>query len=158
MTKAVQDRMVEVARIRDAFQAAVYSSPDLEAAMRLATPGCTLTNIPAGTGASGDDLRRYLAEDVTPHLPADLAFRRLSRTFDRWRVAQEDMVAFTHDRELPWLLPGVAATHRPVEVLAISIVTVERSLVASHRTLWDQTALLAQLGLELTGGRAAGNG
>jgi carboxymethylenebutenolidase len=145
VTKAVQDRMVEVARIRDAFQAALYSSPDLEGAMARVTPGCTLVNIPAGTGASGDGLREYLAADVLPHLPADLSFRRLSRTFDRWRVAQEDMVSFTHDRELPWLLPGVAPTHRPVEVLAISIVTVERNLIASHRTLWDQTSLLAQL-------------
>ncbi|MBV9795556.1 MAG: hypothetical protein JO016_16635 [Actinobacteria bacterium] len=148
MTKAVQDRMVEVARIRDAFQAALFSRPDLDAALACVTPGCTLANIPAGTGATGDGLRRYLAGDLLPHLPAGLSFRRLSRTFDRWRVAQEDMVSFTHDRELPWLLPGVAATHRPAEVLAISIVTVERSLIASHRTLWDQTALLAQLGLD----------
>jgi hypothetical protein len=32
-------------------------------------------------------------------------------------------------------------------VLAISVVTIERSLIASHRTLWDQSALLTQLGL-----------
>ncbi len=85
---------------------------------------------------------------MLPHLPADLRFRRLSSTGDRWRVAQEDLVSFTHDRELPWLLPGVPATHRRVEnVLAISVVAIERSLIASHRTLWDQTALLTQLGL-----------
>lgn len=147
MTKAVQDLMVEVARIRDAFQAAIYSAPSLDAALALTTPGCTLTNIPSGTGAAGEGLRRYLAEDVLPHLPADLTFRRISRTGDRWRVAQEDMVSFTHDRELPWLLPGVAATDRRVEVLAVSVVTIERSRIAAHRTLWDQLSLLAQLGL-----------
>jgi carboxymethylenebutenolidase len=147
MTKAVQDLMVEVARIRDAFQAALYSSPDLEAALALTTPGCALANIPSGTGATGEGLRRYLAADVLPHLPADLTFRRVSRTVDRWRVAQEDLVSFTHDRELPWLLPGVAATDRQAEILAVSVVTIERSRVASHRTLWDQTSLLAQLGL-----------
>ena len=103
MTKAVQDLMVEVARIRDAFHAAIYSSPDLEAAMALTTTGCTLTNIPSGTGGTGEGLRRYLAEDVLPHLPADLTFHRISRTGDRWRVAQEDIVSFTHDLELPWL-------------------------------------------------------
>jgi carboxymethylenebutenolidase len=147
MTKAVQDLMVEVARIRDAFHAAIYSRPDLDAALALTTTGCTLTNMPAGTGGTGDGLRRYLAEDVLPHLPTDLSWRRVSRTVDRWRVAQEDMVGFTHDRELPWLLPGVAPTGRQVEVLAISVVTIERSRLASHRTLWDQTVLLAQLGL-----------
>jgi carboxymethylenebutenolidase len=60
-------------------------------------------------------------------------------------VAQEDIVSFTHDLELPWLLPGIAPTHRRAEVLAMSVVTVQRSLITSHRTLWDQTALLAQL-------------
>jgi carboxymethylenebutenolidase len=148
MTKAVQDLMVEVARIRDAFQAAVFAEADLDAAMALTTSGCTLINIPAGRGATGAGLQRYLAEEVLPHRPGDLSFRRISRTGDRWRVAQEDLVSFTHDRELPWLLPGVPATHRRVEdVLAISVVTVERSLIASHRTLWDQAALLTQLGL-----------
>jgi carboxymethylenebutenolidase len=147
VTKAVQDLMVEVARIRDAFHAAIYARPDLEAAMALTTTGCTLANLPSGTGGTGDGLRRYLAEDVLPHLPAGLSFRRVSRTGDRWRVAQEDMVGFIHDRELPWLLPGVAPTGRGVEVLAILVVTIERARIASHRTLWDQTTLLAQLGL-----------
>ncbi len=146
MTKAVQDLMVEVARIRDAFHAAIYSGPDLEAAMALTTAGCTLANLPAGTGGTGDGLRHYLADDVLPHLPTDLSFRRVSRTVDRWRVAQEDMVGFTHDRELPWLLPGLAPTGRQVEVLAISVVTIQRAQIASHRTLWDQATLLAQLG------------
>lgn len=156
MTKAVQDLMIEVARVRDAFQAAVYSGPSLEAAMALTTTSCTLMNIPSGSGATGGGLRRYLAEDVLPHLPTDLTFRRISRTSDRWRVAQEDMVGFTHDRELPWLLPGVVPTGRHVEVLAVSVVTVERSRIASHRTLWDQTALLAQLGLDSTPPLSAG--
>ena len=154
MTKAVQDRMVEVARIRDAFHAAVYSAPDLGAALQLAATGCTVVNVPSGSGAAGQDLRRYLAEDVLPHLPADLTFRRISRTSDRWRVAQEDMVSFTHDVELPWLLPGEAPTHLRAEVLAVSVVTIERSLVASYRTLWDETTLRAQLGLD-RGVRAA---
>ena len=62
------------------------------------------------------------------------------------RAAQA--VGFTHDRELPGLLPGVAPTRRRAEITAISVVTVQRSLVASCRTLWDQTALLAQLQID----------
>ena len=148
MTKGVQDRMVEVARVRDSFYSAIYTTARLDAAVALTATDCVLVNLPSGSGASGrDGLRRYLADDVLPHLPADLAFRRMTTTGDRWRVAQEDMVSFTHDLELPWLLPGVAPTCRRAEILAISVVTVERSLITSHRTLWDQTALLTQLGL-----------
>jgi carboxymethylenebutenolidase len=50
-------------------------------------------------------------------------------------VAQEDIAGFTHDRELPWLLPGIDPTGRRAEILAISVTTVRRSLVAHHRTL-----------------------
>lgn len=143
MTKGVQDRMVEVERIRDAFQAAVFVARDVDAAVALAGDGISLVNQPTGSGATGaDELRGYLGELV---LPADLAFRRISRTGDRWRVAQEDLVSFTHDRELPWLLPGLPATGRRAEVLAISVVTINRSVVDKHRTLWDLTTLLAQL-------------
>src|ERR1700760_3010471 len=70
MTKAVQDRMVEVARIRDSFHAALYSAPDLGAALKLAATGCAVVNVPSGSGAAGQDLRRYLAEGVLPYLPA----------------------------------------------------------------------------------------
>ena len=138
--------MVAVERTRDAFVAAVRGG-DLERAMALVTDDVALTTLPVGSGARGaDELRRHLADDVLPHRPADLATRRVSRTGDRWRVVDEELVAFTHDRELPWLLPGVAPTGRYVEVLAISVVTVRKLRVAEHRTLWDHHGLLAQLG------------
>ncbi|WP_433787506.1 ester cyclase [Actinomycetospora sp. CA-101289] len=145
MTKGVQDLMVAVERTRDQFVAAVRGG-DLERAMELVTDDVALATLPAGTGARGaGELRRHLADDVLPHHPADLATRRVSRTGDRWRVVDEELVSFTHDRELPWLLPGVAATGRYVEVLAISVVTVRKLRVAEHRTLWDHHGLLAQL-------------
>jgi carboxymethylenebutenolidase len=79
----------------------------------------------------------------------------VSKTVDQRRLAEESMVTFTHDRELPWLLPGVAPTGRQVEVLAISVVSVRHrsragrttTLIAGHRTLWDQVGLLNQLRL-----------
>jgi hypothetical protein len=42
----------------------------------------------------------------------------ISRTVDRFRPVDEAMVSFTHDRELPWLLPGTGPTHRQAEVRA----------------------------------------
>jgi carboxymethylenebutenolidase len=147
MTKGVQDLMFAVARRRDAFHSAIFLDADLDAALALAAPDITVETIPPGRAATGiDAVRSYLTDEVLPNLPADLAFRQVSRTGDRWRVAQEDIATFTHDRELPWLLPGVAATGRRAEVLVVSVVGVERSAVTSYRTLWDHAALLTQLG------------
>lgn len=159
MTIGVQQLMLAVERIRDSFHAAVYSAGDLDAALETVADGCVLVNLPAGTGADGsDDVRAFLAEDLLPHLPADLAFERISRTGNRWRVAEEATVTFTHDRELPWLLPGAAPTHRRASVLAISVVSIRHSRINSHRTLWDHSGLLSQLQLDasdLTRGRPA---
>lgn len=150
MTIGVQQLMKEVERARDAFDAAVLGTGDLEAALAAAAPDCALVHLPMGTGAVGvEELRRFLAEDLLPHLPADLHVARTSRTVDRWRVADEGTVSFTHDRELPWLLPEVAPTHRPVQVLTMSVVAVHQGRVTSHRTLWDLAGLVGQLRLEL---------
>lgn len=147
VTKAVQDLMVAVERTRDAFAAAVREG-DLDAALAVVADDVVLATTPAGTDVRGvEALRRHLAQDVLPHRPADLATRRVSRTGDRFRVVDEEVVAFTHDRELPWLLPGVAPTGRRVEVLAVTVVAVRRQRITEHRTLWDHHGLLAQLGL-----------
>jgi hypothetical protein len=75
MTKGVQDRMVEVARVRDSF----YPTSLPDAAVALTAADCVLVNLPSGSGATGRDaLRRYLADDVLPHLrpAADLSRTR----------------------------------------------------------------------------------
>lgn len=151
---------VELGELATAFREAVYGAGDVQRALDLVTEDVELANLPAGTGATGvDDLRTHLLRDVRGRVPADLVFRRLSRTVDQRGVAEESTVAFTHDRPLPWLLPGVAPTGRRVEVLAVSLVSVRlrsslgrtTGLIARHRTLWDHTGLVAQLGLDPAG-------
>lgn len=157
MTVAMQQLILAMRDVADAFDEAVYSTGDVEAAMALFADDATLESLPLSTDArSGDALRRHLTEDVLPHRPADLTLRRVSRTADIHRLADERVFAFTHDRELPWLLPGAAPTHRRAEVRAISLVgfrhrtrgAVTASLITSHRTLWDHSTLLAQLRLD----------
>jgi carboxymethylenebutenolidase len=148
VTKAVQDLMVEVERIRDAFVGAVLRS-DPDTALALLRPEATLEIAPTGTGAAGvDEVRRFLAEQVAPGLPADLTVRRRSRTGDRFQVVDEATVSFTHDREMAWLLPGVAPTGRSAEVDVVTVVGVRRSLIARCRTVWDLLGLADQLGLD----------
>ncbi len=152
----IQQLMWRIERVRDEFHGAVWTTGDLDAALAATADDCTLVHLPARTGAAADRLRGFLAEDVIPHRPADLTFRRVSRTVDQRRVVDETCVGFTHDRELPWLLPGVAPTCRRAEVLAISVVTFAHhthlgtvaSRIVAHRTLWDHCGLLAQLDLD----------
>jgi carboxymethylenebutenolidase len=153
VTMEIQHLVWKLEGLAAGFREALFGAGDVDAALGYLTDDCALTNVPVGSGGTGTaELRRYL-EEVAAHRPAELAFRRVSKTADQRRLAEETMVAFTHDRELPWLLPGVAPTGRRVEVLAMSVVSARHrsragrttTLIAEHRTLWDQVGLLTQL-------------
>lgn len=155
VTMEIQQLMWRLEELGDAFRVAVYEKGDVDAALALLTEDCTLTHLPTAAGGTGhDEIRRHL-DEVVACLPADLAFRRVTRTSDQRRVVEESVMAFVHDRPLPWLLPGVEPTGRRAEVLAMSVVSVQHrsrlgrttSLIRSHRTLWDHTSLLTRLGV-----------
>jgi carboxymethylenebutenolidase len=155
VTPAIQVLIRQNEQLCDRFSHDVLVAHDVDAALAATAEQTSLVNLPMRTGAGNRaDLRRYLAEDLIPHLPADLSRHRVSRTADRFRVVDELVVGFTHDRELPWLLPGAAPTHRAVEVLAITVSVIRQGRIAARRTLWDQTGLLTRLGLPLDAVRA----
>lgn len=138
--------MREIEQAWDGFCRNIYECGDVDAAMAAAGSSVSLVNIPVGTGgADRDAVRDYLAHSLVPHLPEGLTRTRVSRTVDRFRLVEETRVAFTHDRELPWLLPGLAPTRRRAEVLAITIALFRQGKLASARTLWDHMGLLEQL-------------
>ncbi|GAA1836129.1 hypothetical protein GCM10009836_13180 [Pseudonocardia ailaonensis] len=103
--------------------------------------------------AGDEGIRRFLAEDVLPHLPSNLEFTRVSTISDQRRVAHEMKVRFTHDRELPWLLPGVGPTGRDVETDAVSVASyrhtsrlgVVTSQIRAYRITWDRLDVLEQV-------------
>lgn len=134
-------------RVWDAHRAAVDGG-DLQGAMIGVDATASLVNLPVRTGARDrDELHRYLQRDLLPHRPADLARRRISRTVDRFRLVEQEVLTFTHDVELPWLLPGAAPSHRCAEVVAVTIATFRQGRIGAQRTHWDHAGLLAQLGL-----------
>jgi carboxymethylenebutenolidase len=154
MTTAIAQFMRELEGAWEEHRAAL-ARRDLAAALATMTAEPSVTHIPALTGASGRaEVEDFYAGQFLPHRPADLAPRRISRTVDRWRLVEETMVSFTHDRELPWLLPGVGPTFRRAEVLAIAVVGFQRTKIQSVRVLWDYATLLAQLTITVPGASA----
>jgi carboxymethylenebutenolidase len=151
MTTQIAQFMVRLEGVWDAHLRAALVDHDLDGALADMAAEPTVTHLPAMTGAAGRDaLRRFYAEDVFGHVPADLELRRISRTVDRFQLVDETIVSFTHDRELPWLLPGVAPTGGHAEVLTVAIVSFRRGQISAQRILWDMATLSAQLGLAAT--------
>ncbi len=164
MTMEIQQLMRKIEGIRDAFHTAVFTDRDLEAACEHVGDECVVETVSGVIGARGDDVRRFLAEDVIAHLPSGLEFTRVSATSDQRRVAHEVTARFTHDRELPWLLPGVEATGRVVETGAVTVASfrhasrfgVVNSRILTYRITWDRLDVMAQLGLLDRAAAAAG--
>ncbi|WP_181780876.1 nuclear transport factor 2 family protein [Pseudonocardia pini] len=146
MTPAIQVLIREVERAWDTFWAAVYTDRDVGAAVALLDPAASFVDVPAMTGGNDrDQVAAHLAEVVVPSVPADLARERVSRTVDTRRLVDELRWTFTHDRELPWLLPGTPPSGRSVRVLAVSVVAVRNGRITSVRTLWDVDRLRHQV-------------
>jgi carboxymethylenebutenolidase len=156
MTMEIQQLMWKIEAIRDAVHTAVFADRDVDAALAALDEHCVFQTVAGSVGASGaEEIRRFLTEDVIPHVPGDLEFRRVSRTSDQRRVAHELIVSFTHDRELPWLLPGVRPTGRTVEVGAVSVGSFKHtsrlghvtSRLTAYRITWDRLDLMSRLGV-----------
>ena len=56
-------------------------------------------------------------------------------------------ITFTHDTEIPWILPGVAPTGRRVVVPIVTVIRMRQGLVDSEHIYWDQASVLTQVGL-----------
>jgi carboxymethylenebutenolidase len=57
------------------------------------------------------------------------------------------LFCFTHDREIDWMLPGVAPTGKYVEVPLVAIVCFRGNKIYHEHIYWDQASVLAQIGL-----------
>jgi carboxymethylenebutenolidase len=146
VTPSIAQFMRDLAQTWEEHQKALIRRRDLQAALAQLAAEPVITHIPAMTGATGRAaVERFYADQVLPHLPADLTLSTISRTVDRWRLVDETTVSFTHDRELPWLLPGVKPTFRRAQVLAIAVIGFDRTRIRSQRVLWDHATLLGQL-------------
>jgi carboxymethylenebutenolidase len=148
VTTAIAQFMRELERVWDEHREASVVRRDLAGTLTHLAAEPSVRHLPAGTGATGRPaLERFYAEEFFPCVPGDLAITRTSRTVDRFHLVDETTVSFTHDQELPWLLPGVEPTHRRAEVQAIAIVGFERGRIRSQRIHWDHATLAAQLGI-----------
>ncbi|GAA4549007.1 nuclear transport factor 2 family protein [Pseudonocardia xishanensis] len=133
----------EVERTWDTFWQAVWVDRDVAAATALLADDAVLVHVPSMAGGNDRaEIETHLAELA---VPADVARERVSRTVDTRRLVDELRWTFTHDRELPWLLPGIAPTGLPVRVLAVSVVAVRQARIVSVRTLWDVDRLRGQV-------------
>jgi carboxymethylenebutenolidase len=109
-------------------------------------------HLPTMSGASGkEQLRRYYADVFIPAIPDGTVQELICRSLGTASIVDEAILVFPHDREIPFLAPGVKPTGRTLEVPFVVVVRFRDQLMESERLYWDQAAVLAQLGLVTAG-------
>jgi carboxymethylenebutenolidase len=138
----------DLGEVFDAHTGAEFETRDIEATMATMSETPSVTHVPVMTGGCGREaVRRFYERWFIGRWPKDTALKRLSRTVGKDRVVDEVIVSFTHDCEMPALLPGVAPTGRKVVLPHVVVVGFDNGKIAYEHIYWDQASLLVQIGL-----------
>jgi len=132
----------------DAHTDAEFKTRDIEATMATMGADPHVTHVPTMTGGSGrDQVRRFYETWFIGHWPEDTVVRPISRTVGESRVVDEVMISFTHDCDMPALLPGVKPTGHKVSIPFVVVVGFKDGKIEFERIYWDQASMLVQIGL-----------
>ena len=153
-----------LASVFDDHVAAEFVDMDLDATMATMTEDPYVNHVPVMTGGVGfEGVRQFYGDHFIGKWPADIAITPVSRTVGESQIVDELVLSFTHDVEMPQLLPGVSPTGRHVRLAFCVVVGFADGKVAHEHIYWDQASLLAQVGLldpselPITGAEQAGN-
>jgi carboxymethylenebutenolidase len=80
-------------------------------------------------------------------MPTDTRALRISRTVGKDQVVDELILSFTHDRKMDFLLPGIPASGRYVELPLVVVMNFRDGKISHEHIYWDQASLLVQVGL-----------
>jgi len=125
-----------------------FATKDADAALATMTPDAYVNHVPVLTGGVGKkELREFYANHFIPKMPSDTEIVPISRTVGSERVVDEMIIRFTHSIEIDWMLPGIPATGRRVELPTVAIVQFRDGKLFNEHIYWDQASVLVQLGL-----------
>jgi carboxymethylenebutenolidase len=133
----------------DAHTAAEFQTRDIEATMATMSGTPHVTHVPTMTGGHGADaVRSFYDTWFIGKWPEDTKITLVSRTAGESQLVDELILSFTHDCEMPAILPGIKPTGRKVAVPTVVIVGFDQDNKITHEHIyWDQATMLVQLGL-----------
>jgi len=125
-----------------------FVTRDTEATLATMVDDAYVNHVPVMTGGRGKEaLRAFYSTDFIPKMPPDTSLIPVSRTVGENQLVDEMIFSFTHTEEMPWMLPGVAPTNRPVKIPLVVIVKFRDGKLAHEHIYWDQASVLKQIGL-----------
>jgi hypothetical protein len=125
-----------------------FTARDADKTMETMVETPYVNHVPTMTGGVGQkDLHRFYRDFFVPGNPPSLKMKLLSRTIGVDKVVDEIFLSFDHTLEIPWMLPGIPATNKHVEVALVCVVCMRGGKLFHEHIYWDQATVLVQLGL-----------
>ena len=141
-------RTQNLSELWDDHTAAEFQTRDTEATLATMVEDAYVNHVPVMTGGFGKGaLREFYSRDFIPRMPPDTALTPISRTVGTDQLVDEMIFSFTHSMEMPWMLPGIAPTNKPVAIALVVIIGFRDGKLAHEHIYWDQASVLKQLGL-----------
>ena len=136
-----------------------FARRDVDATMATMVDEPYVNHIPTMTGGVGhDNLKRFYTNHFVNSNPPDTRLIPVSRTVGADRVVDEMIFCFTHTCEVPWMLPGIEATGKYVEIPLVAIVNFRGDKLYHEHIYWDQASVLVQIGKLDRGGLPVAGG
>jgi carboxymethylenebutenolidase len=125
-----------------------FEDKDVDATMQTMTKEPYVYHIPVLTGGKGyDEVYTFYSNNFVGKMPSDTKFVRISRTIGKDQVVDELIISFTHDIEIPAMIPKVPPTGKYIELPLVVVMKFKVNKIAHEHIYWDQASLLKQIGL-----------
>lgn len=125
-----------------------FVTRDVESTLATMVEDAHVNHVPVMTGGYGKNaLRAFYSQDFIPCMPPDTKLTPVSRTIGENQLVDEMVFSFTHTQEMPWMLPGIPPSHRPVAIPLVAIVRFREGKLESEHLYWHQASVLKQIGL-----------
>jgi len=142
------ERQAQLERLWQAHIDTEFIDKDAAATVDTMTPNCYVNHVPVLTGGVGPkEVRHFYGNYFIPNMPEDVELIPVSRTIGDNSLADEFIFKATHSVRMDWLLPGVEATGRKIELAKVVIIQFEGDKLISEHIYWDHASLLVQVGL-----------
>lgn len=125
-----------------------FEEKDVDKTMKTMANDPYVHHVPILTGGVGyEGVRTFYSNSFVGKMPNDTKFVRISRTVGKDQVVDELITSFTHDIEIPVMLPGIPPTGKYIEFPIVVIMKFKGNKIAHEHIYWDQASLLTQIGL-----------
>ena len=105
-------------------------------------------HVPVLTGGIGyEKVYTFYRDSFIGKMPFDNKFVQISRTISKYQVVDELIISFTHDIEIPAMVPGIPPTGKHVELPLVVVMRFKGNKIAHEHIYWDQASWLSQIGL-----------